>query len=72
MWKQDSEKKWRWVGGKDWVNGNPPSGFNRSGAAAKVPKVNSSATGKTHAAKVVEQECDDDSDLASQLVNAAG
>ena len=68
MWKQDSDKKWHWVGGKDWVNGNPPSGFNRSGAAAKVPKVNSSATGKTHAAKVVEQECDDDSDLASQLV----
>ena len=68
MWKQDSEKKWHWVGGKDWVNGNPPSGFNRSAAAAKTPKVNSNATGKTHAAKVVEQECDDDSDLASQLV----
>ena len=71
MWKQDSEKKWHWVGGKDWANGKPPAGFNRAAAAAKTPKVNPNSTGKTqpHAAKVA--ECDDDSDLASQLVQLA-
>ena len=73
MWKQDKEKKWHWVGGKGWVNGNPPAGFNRAAAAGKTPKTAPNSTGKTHDAKVVDhvEECGDDSDLATQMAQIA-
>ena len=72
MWKQSADKKWHWLGGKGWVNGKPPAGFDRAAAAKKTPASTAASTGNTgptHAAKVV--EADNDSDVVAQLAQFA-
>ena len=60
MWKQGGNGKWEWIGGKGWVNGKPPAGFNRKKAGVSPVKSSSA-----HNANVV--HIDEEAELAEQL-----